>query len=167
MSEDSAPGLPTPGPEHKLLEPFEGTFRAQVTIYMGPDQTQQSTGTMINRFEVDGLYLHQDYQGDPNEGPFPKFVGKGYWGFNTATKQYEGFWIDNASTMMQMETGAVSADGKTWEMKSSFTHPQTGKEMLKRSVIELLDKDRHVMTSYFGESEASEAKTMEIQYSRV
>lgn len=166
MTEEAAPGLPKPGPAHDLLKPFEGTFRAKVTIYFGPDQKQESTGTMVNRFELDGLYLHQDYKGDPNDGPFPSFLGKGYWGFNTATGLYEGFWIDNGSTMMQMETGTVADDQKTWEMKSSFKHPQTGNIVHKRSLITLTDQDNHSMVSYFGEGDAAEMKTMEIQYSR-
>lgn len=166
MSDEAAPGLPKPGQEHELLKPFEGEFRAKVTIHIGPDQKQESTGTMVNRFQLDGLYLHQDYRGDPIEGPFPCFLGKGYWGFNTATKLYEGFWIDNASTMMQMETGLVSEDLKSWEMRSSFKHPQTGKDVHKRTVIALEDHDNHRMTSYFGEGE-NEAKTMEIEYRRV
>lgn len=42
-------------------------------------------GTMVSAFQLGGLYLFQDYVGDPSPGPFPAFVGKGYWGYNTSS----------------------------------------------------------------------------------
>lgn len=167
MSEDAQqPSLPSPGPGHELLKPFEGTFRAQVTIHLGPDATTESTGTMVNSFQVGGLYLHQDYVGDPNDGPFPEFVGKGYWGYNVPAEKYEGFWIDNASTMMQIEEGVVNSAGSEWTMQGSFQHPQTGEQINKRSVITLIDNDHHRMESFFAQGDGEEMKTMEINYTR-
>jgi hypothetical protein len=55
------PSAPKPGPEHARLKPFEGRFRAKVTLFIGPGQSVATTGTMINSFQLDGLYLHQDY----------------------------------------------------------------------------------------------------------
>ncbi|MEZ6094103.1 MAG: DUF1579 family protein [Pirellulaceae bacterium] len=63
--------LPKPGAEHALLKPFEGTFRAEVRLFMGPGEPQVTTGTMKNAFHVDGLYLQQDYVGDPAPPPSP------------------------------------------------------------------------------------------------
>ena len=61
--------MPKPGAQHKLLEPFVGKFRSEVSIFMGPGEPMKSTGTMINSWQVDGLYLHQDYVGDPVPDP--------------------------------------------------------------------------------------------------
>ena len=36
---------------------------------------------MVSAFQLGGLYLFQDDTGDPSPGPFPEFLGKGYWGF--------------------------------------------------------------------------------------
>ena len=38
MSEDTQFKMPEPGPEHELLKPFEGTFAADVKIWMGPGE---------------------------------------------------------------------------------------------------------------------------------
>lgn len=166
MSEEEpqGPQPPKPREEHFRLKPFEGTFAAVVKIWMGPGEPMQSSGTMVSSFHLDGLYLHQDYVGDKNDGPFPNFVGKGYWGFNTATEEYEGFWIDNASTTMQLEKGHYDDDTKSWEMKSEISMP--GMVMKKRTVITLVDDNHHKMEAYLDVPDRGEVKNMEISYTR-
>ena len=167
MSE-ATEGYQAPGPtvEHEKLKPFEGTFRATVKIWMGPGDPMESTGTMINRWHLTGLYLNQDYVGDRVDGPFPNFCGKGYWGFNTTSKQFEGFWIDNASTAMQMETGSVNDAGNVWTMVSTVVCPETNNNLTKRSVITLIDDNQHSMESFFAGEDGNEMKCMEIAYTR-
>jgi hypothetical protein len=159
--------MPTAGKEHHRLQPFEGKFRAEVKMWMGPGEPMVSTGTMINTWELGGLYLKQDYIGDPSDGPFRNFEGKGYWGYNTTSKQYEGFWIDNASTSMQSEFGQVDASGKVWEMKGELLCPQSAQPFSKRSVISLIDDDRNRIEMYFTGPDGNESKCMEINYERV
>ena len=159
--------MPTPGPEHNRMKPFEGKFKSEVKLWMGPGDPVVSTGTITNTFELGGLYLHQDYVGDEVEGPFPSFCGKGYWGFNTTSGNYEGYWIDNASTTMQMEAGEVDDSGKVWTMHSNVICPQTGQHLKKRSVITLVDNDHNKMESYFTGEDGNEMKAMEINYERI
>ena len=159
--------MPTPGAEHDLLKPFEGTFKSEVKMWMGPGDPMISTGTITNTFDLGGIYLHQDYVGDQTEGPFPSFCGKGYWGYNTTDKRYEGFWIDNASTSMQFETGQVDVGGKVWEMTSKMTCAHTGQVMNKRSVITLVDDNHNSIEMFFTGEDCNEMKAMEINYFRV
>ena len=118
--------MPSAGPEHKRLEPFAGTFRSEVKMWMGPGDPMITTGTMTNSWQLGGLYLQQEYVGDSSGGSFPSFVGKGYWGYNTTSKKYEGFWIDSGSTTMQLESGDVDSSGLVWTMHSELKCPQTG-----------------------------------------
>lgn len=150
---------------HERFKPFAGRFRAEVKIWMGPGEPNVSTGTMVNELDLGGRFLRQTYAGDPNDGPFPSFEGRGFWGFNKATGKYEGFWIDNASTMMQIEQGEVDESGKVWTMGGEMPNPATGRTMTKRSVIVLEDEDRHRMEMYFDTGEG-EQKSMEIRYTR-
>ncbi len=159
--------VPTAGPAHKRLEPFAGTFKSEVKMWMGPGDPMITTGTMTNSWQLGGLYLHQDYVGDSSEGPFPSFVGKGYWGYNTTSKKYEGFWIDSGSTTMQLESGDVDSSGKIWTMTSELKCPQTGAQMKRRSVITLIDIDHHKVEMYFTRADGIETKAMEINYARV
>lgn len=159
--------MPTPGAEHDLLKPFVGRFRTTVKLYMGPGDPMVQHGTMLNSFQLGGLYLHQDYTGDPTPGPFPSFLGRGYWGYNPYSKVYEGFWIDNASSVMQVESGSVDQSGKVWTMVSRLTHPGSGKPMVKKSEIRLIDGDHHSMVTTMTIEGGPEIRTMEIEYARV
>jgi hypothetical protein len=151
---------------HTRFKPFAGAFRAEVRMWMGPGDPLISTGIMTNSLDLGGRYLHQSYKGDPNPGPFPAFEGRGYWGYNTIDKRYEGFWIDNACTFMQVETGQVDSTGKVWTMHSTMTDPQTGQPMKKKSVITLRDESRHTMEMFFEVPGAGYQKSMHIEYTR-
>ena len=167
MSEQESSGgmMHAPGAEHARLKPFLGTFRSQVKLWMGPADPMVSTGTMNNTSALGGLFVRQEYEGDPNEGPFPSFAGHGFWGYNMTSQRYEGFWIDNVSSIMQNETGAVDESGKVWTMRGEMPDPQTAEPITKRSVITLQDDDHHRMEMYFSK-DGQEFKGMEIEYTR-
>jgi len=154
---------PTPGPEHELMKPFEGTFKSEVKMWMGPGAPMTSSGTMVNRWSLNGLYLEQVYESEPG-GPFPGFAGRGFWGFNQTEKVFEGFWIDTASSAMQMEKGSVDQSGKVFEMHSEFSHG--GAVMKKRTVFEVINDDQHKMLAHTTPPSGEEMLTMEIVYTR-
>lgn len=151
---------------HKRFEPFVGTFAGEVRMWMGPGDPYVSTGVMRNTLVLGGRFLEQHYQGDEADGPFPNFAGRGYWGYNTVTKKYEGFWIDTVSTFMQTETGDVDASGTVWTMVGEIANPASGGRMRKRSVITLADKDHHTLEMFFEGPDGKEFKAMEITYVR-
>ncbi len=159
----AAMGAPTA--EHQKLQPFVGTFAATVKIWFGPGEPSVTTGTMTNSMELGGRYLRQVYEGKTDEGPFPDFQGRGYWGYNTTDKRWEGFWIDSASTMMTVEHGQLDSTGKVWTMTSECTNPSTGQPMARRSVITLSGDDHHTMEMYVSTPQG-EMKSMEIEYQR-
>ena len=158
--------MAAPTGAHEKLKPFEGSFRAEVKMWMGPGDPIVSTGTMTSTFDLGSRFLHQRYVGDQSDGPFPNFEGRGYWGFNTMTNQYEGFWIDTVSTFMQTESGDVDDSGTVWTMTGSMPCKEPGKTTKKKSVITLKDNDHHSMEMYFKEPDSNEVKGMEIQYTR-
>ncbi len=151
---------------HKLLQPFAGTFRATVKMWRGQGEPMVATGTMHNSLVLGDHFLKQDYEGDPSDGPFSGFAGYGFWGYNTTTEKYEGFWIDTASTMMQFETGDVDASGRVWTMHSQMISPKDKQPMSRRTVITCIDDDHQRMESYFAGPDGHEHKAMEIEYVR-
>ena len=157
--------MAAPSEQHALLRPFEGRFSAEVRIWMGPGDPMVSTGVMTNEFDLGGRFLRQTYVGDPSEGPFPEFEGRGYWGYNKVDGVWEGVWIDTASTVMQIEKGDVDETGKVWTMGGEMTSPETGQPVKKRSVVTLIDDDRHRMEMFF-ETPEGEFRGMEIEYVR-
>ena len=166
MGSDAGYGPSLPGPEHELLRPFRGVFLATVRIWTGPAEPLVQSGIMRSEFVLSGLYLFQDYTGFPAPEPWPSFLGKGFWGFNSTTREYESFWIDNASTTMQLERGSVDDSGRIWTMKSEFVHPHTRARYQKRTVVRLLDENRNDMTSWLAGVDGREFKSMEISFER-
>ncbi len=163
--EGAAQMMGPPGKQHERLKPFVGTFRAEVKMWMGPGDPMTSTGTMTNTLDLGGRFLRQSYAGDPSPGPFGSFEGRGYWGYNTVSGKYEGFWVDNASTLMQIESGDVDAAGKVWTMTGEMPDPQSGQTITKRSVIKLHDDDHHTLEMFFVK-DGHEFRAMEIRYRR-
>lgn len=164
-SDQDFAAMAAPSEQHALLRPFVGRFAAEVKIWMGPGDPMVSTGVMTCEFDLGGRFLRQTYVGDPSEDPFPEFEGRGYWGYNKIDMVWEGFWIDTASTVMQIERGEVDEDGKVWTMRGEMTNPQSGEPLTKRSIITLVDADHHGIEMFF-ETPAGEAKGMEINYTR-
>ncbi len=170
MSEPQSPeeafaAMSAPGEAHQKLEPFAGTFKAEVRLWMGADEPLLSTGTMVNAWDLGGRYLKMHYTGDPIDGPYPSLGGRGFWGYNKIIERYEGFWIDNASTVMQFETGDLDDSGKVWTMTGELLNPETGEPVEKTSRITLVDEDHHTLEMYFGSGEEA-VKSMEFRYAR-
>ena len=161
---DSCAAMSATTEAHERLKAFVGTFRAEVKLWMGPGDPHESTGTMVNTLELGGRFLQQSYVGDPGDGPFPEFAGHGFWGFNTVSGKYEGFWIDTASTLMQTEAGDVDATGKVWTMVGEMPTPDG--VIKKKSVVTLQGNDQHMIEMFFQMPDGNEAKGMEIQYTR-
>ena len=151
--------------QHKRLESFAGTFKAEVKLWMGPGDPMVSTGVLTSTLVLGGRFLEQVFKGDPAGGSFPVFEGRGFWGFNKATNKYEGFWIDTASTQMQTEVGDVDDTGRIWTMVGEMIDP-TGNTMKKRSVITLEDNDHQKIEMFFSGPDGKEFKAMEIRYER-
>ena len=152
-------------PEHAHLEQFVGKWRAEVKFWMGPGDPMVTTGTMVNELDLDGKFLKQTYTGDPSEGPFPAFEGRGFFGFNKQSGKYQGLWIDNAATMMHIDEGTVDAGGKRWEMIRVSENPGGNKGTNRTEVI-IEDTDHHTMASYWTPEGGEESKHMEIKYER-
>ncbi len=164
-AESDVAEMSAPTEQHKRFEPFAGTFKADVKLWMGSGDPVVSAGVMTNTLILGGRFLQQVYKGDPESGPFPDFEGRGFWGFNKAKNKYEGFWIDTASTQMQTEVGDVDDTGRVWTMVGEMIDP-TGNTIKKRSVITVEDNDHQKIEMFFSGPDGNEFKAMEIRYER-
>lgn len=153
-------------PEHEMLASFEGTWKAEVKMWMDPSADPMvSTGVMTNAMILGGRFLEQNYADDQGQ-----FFGKGLWGYNTTDGRWEGLWIDTMATFMMTDRGQFDAGTKTWTMTGDMTCPQTKQSMSKRSTIIQHGPDSHTMEMFFttseGEHAGVEMKCMEINYTR-
>jgi hypothetical protein len=157
-------------PQHEHLTKFEGTWRAEVKMWMGPGpetgaEPMISHGTMVNTLIFGGKFLEQSYKDDSG-----MFEGKGFFGYNPIEDRWEGFWIDTMATFMMTERGQYDQKAGAWTMTDELRDPGSGHMMKKRSVITMHADGTHTMETWFTPSEGGnagkESKCMEIGYTR-
>ena len=162
--------MAAPSAEHELLKRFEGTWRARVSMWMGPGpetgaEPMVSHGTMTNTLIFGGRFVEHEYADDSG-----MFQGKGFFGYNRLEERWEGIWSDTMATFMMTERGSYDEASKTWTMTDELKDPGSGHMMRKRSVVTLHGDGTHTMETWFtplaGENAGVESKCMEIAYTR-
>jgi hypothetical protein len=154
----------TPGEQHKLLAADEGTWKEEMTFWMGPDAPPQKyTATAVYKMIMGGRYQESTTTGTMNGMPFE---GRSIVGYNNASKRFEMHWHDNMSTG-QMHLIAEPWDGKskTIEYKGEVTDPMTSKPMKTRQVYTIVD-DNTRKIEMFDSHNGKEFKSMEINMTR-
>jgi hypothetical protein len=154
----------TPGPEHKALEQFVGTWDTNAKMWMAPGTPpQETTGTAENKMALGGRYLEQHYEGKFMDQPF---TGMGYTGYDIYKKQYVGTWMDTMGTSVMVSTGNADPSGKTMTMTGTMDDPMARKSMPFKEVIKVVDNDHHVFEMWSPGPDGKMFKMMEITYTR-
>jgi hypothetical protein len=155
--------MPTPGPEHKVLEMDAGTWDATVEMFPGPGAPPMvSKGTETNTMGCGGLCLISDFKGDFGGMPFH---GHGTTTWDPAKKKYVGSWTDSMSTGIAHAEGTYDAAAK--KATSSMEGPDaTGKVTKAKSVVEYKDANTRVMSMSVVGPDGKEVPTMKISYTR-
>ena len=154
----------TPGPEHKGLEAFAGTWDATAKMWMDPSApAQESKGVAENKMTLGGRFLEQSFEGTFMNQPF---TGRGYTGYDLYKKQYVSTWMDSMGTMIVMATGTADASGKTWTMTGQMDDPMAGKKMDFKQTATVVDPDHNVWEMWMPGPDGKMFKTLEIHYVR-
>ncbi|PYQ35343.1 MAG: hypothetical protein DMF55_07560 [Acidobacteria bacterium] len=153
----------TPGPEHKALEQFVGTWDADVKMWMAPGAPpQESTGTAENKMALGGRFLEQHYEGTFMNQPF---TGMGYTGYDLYKKQYIGTWMDSMGTSIMNSTGTADASG-TMTFTGKMDDPVAKKTQPFKETMKVVDNDHHVFEMWSPGPDGKMFKMMEISYTR-
>lgn len=153
----------TPGTPHKHLESAVGTWDADVTMWMAPGAEPMKTkGTMETTMILGGRYQQSVHKMDWNGMPFE---GVSVVGYDNALKKYQSTWVDNFGTGVMMMEGTHNESTKTTAMKGKMTDPMTGKDLMMREEVKIVDNDHHVMDMYCNDK-GKEYKTMHIEFTR-
>lgn len=154
----------TPAESHQKLAGMVGTWDAEVTSWMNPAAPpMKSMGTSENRWVLGGRWIEQRFTGKFMDQPFE---GVGYTGYDNYKKKYVGTWMDNMSTAVMMSEGAFDAAGKSMTSMSTMDDFMTGQQQKIRTVVNVVDNDRHVFEMYGPGPDGKENKQMEIVYKR-
>ncbi len=152
-----------PGDAHKAMEPLVGDWDYVVSWWMTPaSEPQKSTGTSEVKWIMGGRFLEQTAKGSSMG---QEFRGMGVMGYDNASKQYKGVWIDNMGTGIMASTGSYDPSTKTFVEKGSYTDPMEGEKSF-RGVTTIVDADKYTYEMYISGSDGKEFRVMEIVYTR-
>jgi hypothetical protein len=155
--------LAQPGPEHQALAKLAGKWDVAAKMWMEPGKPpMESTGSSTMEVILDGRYLRQDYRGEIMGQPF---TGIGIEGFDRVKNAYTSTWLDSMSTGIMNMDGTSSDGGKTITYEGDYSCPMEKRQIQGRSVTTIVDDDTFTVTMY-STREGSEAKTMELRYTR-
>jgi hypothetical protein len=152
-----APNMPlllqrgSPGRGHALLQPLEGTFRVEMSVYMAigtPDHPVVSTDAICRRTWVgDRRYLH-----DVTEGTLAgsHYYREGLLGFSNVDQRYEWVTVDAANANMMIYRGQDGSGPRLpIEMTGVFTDQGWLGERTVGKAVRIESNDRHVFELYF------------------
>jgi hypothetical protein len=152
-----------PGPHHERMKAFEGRWKGDVTMWMGPGaEAMKETSTAEAKWILGGRFLVWKNTGKFGDMPFEGMAIEGY---NNGDQRYESVWMDNFGTLMMFFTGSSSDNGRRREMKSQFKDIMSGKMFDYRTVYEWLDADNFTYTAYMDKGNG-EFKNLVIHYTR-
>jgi Protein of unknown function (DUF1579) len=154
----------SPGPEHKQLEPLVGSWTAQVSCWMDPNQpAAKSEGTAERKWIMDGRYVEEHFTGKLMDKPFH---GLGIVGFDRAKSKFTCLWLDSVVTTMEMSAGTYDESTKTFTFKHEGECPITHKHVRTRNTLRLVSADEQRMDMYRQLGDEKEMKMMEITFTR-
>ncbi len=154
----------TPGPNHKLLEPYVGAWSVTTTFWQAPGAPPAtSQGTAENAWVLGGRFIEGKFSGEMMGQPFQ---GIGYTGYDNFKKHFVGTWMDSMGTMVMVSTGHADPSGKVITMTGKMDDVVAGKTVTVREVNRVVDNDHTVFEMYGPDKSGKEFKMMEITYTR-
>lgn len=152
------------GPNHEFLKNFVGEWDVQGEWYMSPDAEPMPTGGVSKQTLVlGGRYVKQEYTANDPDMPME---GVGYLGYDNATDEFAGVWMDSMSTSMMISKGELDDSGKALTEYSTAKDPLTGYMFDYHSVVRIIDPDTHVFEMYSPGADGTPYKAMVLTYHR-
>ena len=158
--------IPQPTPEHEWLLQLVGAWEFESECSMGPNQpplkssgkqTTRSLGSLWTLGEMENI--------GPDNQPMRSVITLG---FDPIKQRFVGTFVASCMTHMWPYDGQLNDSRKILTLDSegpSFTGDGT---MAKyQDIVEIVDKDRHVLTSRFQNQDGTWTEFMRANYSRV
>lgn len=160
--------LSQPGPEHKMLAKYEGTFDMEINYYTAPGQTpMKMTGTATNKMILDGRFLESTGEGDMGGFTMKSLT---IVGFDRRHGVFTSTGFDNTGTYSVSAQGEYDPDTKTITMSGTDEDPIFEFVQVYDFKMKLIDDDHFSWDVTFYNPEMTQGEDeftiVEISYSR-
>lgn len=158
-----------PNENHKLLEKLAGNWDAEVTVVFDPTQKPEVNKMTVQREMVlGGRFLFESY--DLKGGSMPH-AGRGYIGYNNATKKFQMVHMESMNTALEVTDGSWDEKTRTFSFPTGMKEMMWNGMMTKYSmvtsfVIESDDKHTFSILTKYTEPEKMEVEEVKIVYTR-
>lgn len=154
----------SPSAAHKTLEPFVGTWTAEIKMWLAPGEAPTVTkGSAKSTWILGGRYVQEEFTGEFMGKPFR---GLSLTGYDNVRQKYRSVWIDDMSTTMVTSEGDADAAGKVFTYGGDYACAMTGQtHKAAKLVTRLISKDKFTFELH-DPARAGDSKVMEITYTR-
>ncbi len=165
--EGAGPPVPKPTAEHKVLAEEEGTWDANVKMFMGgPDaEPTASKGVEVNTMMTGGLWMLSKFEG---EVAGMKFEGRGQFGYDPLKKKYVGTWVDSMAPTLSVLEGTYDAKTRTMTYEGEGVDPNSKSKYTQKMITTLKDDGTRAFTLTMKSdmTGGKEMKVMEVTYTK-
>ncbi|MCB0715932.1 MAG: DUF1579 domain-containing protein [Chitinophagaceae bacterium] len=154
----------TPGDMQKMMAKSDGTWEADITMWMDPNTpAQKSTGEVVNKMIMNGLYQESTHTGQMMG---QAFSGLSITGFDNHLQQFVSTWIDNMGSGIMVMKGPWDEATKTITLTGTMVDPTTKGNVDVKETIQFVDDNSQVFEMFMKTPDGKEVKTMHIDYKR-
>ncbi len=155
-----------PGPEHKALAGFVGSWDVVTTVWPGPGAPPLTfKGEAVKDWALGGRFLRERLT---TQGPEGETVhGLGFVGFDRGLKRYQGVY------MATDRTGLVNYDGDFAAATGTFTYTGIESDPVGKSppmkfkmLVKVDGADHHTLTQFYVVPGLGEVRGFQMTFSR-
>lgn len=165
--------LGKPGPSHRLLNMFAGTWNTRTTMYgtdvdpqtgiANPTSTSVHKGRAKTTWALGNRFIREEFEGEMLGVPFQGF---GLMGYDNGARKFTNMWVDSLATSMMSSQGKYFAEENRFEFLGRVYDPLLGGERNVRTTIDIISPREYLVTTYEPSPQGQEMKTLEIRYEK-
>lgn len=154
-----------PGPNHRFLERFLGTWETGTRIFMGPEPTPAEKGTVTGSWLMEGRWLKLEGTGSMMGMTVRTFTLLGYDNFK---QSFVSSAVSSADTAMNEAEGDLDPSGEVLLMYGTLDEYLTGEhDKMVKYVYRFHGPDRFTLEIHDLPIGERNTKVVEIEFTRV
>ena len=161
MTEQSAPPMPQPTAEHKLLAEHAGTWKVHCKFYMEPGQPPMESEATETVEMVGPFWTVSKFESSMMGAPF---VGRATVGYEPHAKRWVSTWIDGFTPSLFVFTGTLSGD--TLTMTGDGWSCMTNSVLKHRTTEKAISMNERLFEMFCTMPDGKEIKMMTNHYKR-